>query len=206
MKTIFTVEDKELGWAGFQTAEEAGTGAIQINCYEDLAEFNDAKLGKVRQGALAKLTDVEKAALGLTKVKFATPTSTPPAAGSTTHLEGPSSPLTAPRKRGTLKICLIILVAALAGLMLGIISIRNGWGVLNFQTVFQKIRAAIPIAAGPPAPSVATSDDLQDTRKSTQMGQSGEPKGAPAPSLKPSDSAPKPAPLPEGFGHQKIPD
>jgi hypothetical protein len=42
--------------------------------------------------------------------------------------------------------------------------------------------------------------------KSTQLGQSGEPKGALAPSPKPSDSAPKPAPLPEGFGHVEIPD
>ena len=76
MKTIFAVQDPEFGWVGFQTAEEAGTGAIQINCYEDLAEFNGAKLEIVRQGALAKLTDVEKEALGLTKIKVATPTST----------------------------------------------------------------------------------------------------------------------------------
>ena len=76
MKTIFAVEDPELGWVGFQTAEEAGTGAIQIHCYEDLAEFTDAKLEKVRQGALAKLTDAEKAALGLTNFKVATPTTT----------------------------------------------------------------------------------------------------------------------------------
>ena len=83
MKKIFAVEDEELGWVGFQTAEEAGTGATQINCYEDLAEYNDAKLEKVRQGALAKLTDTEKAALGLTKFKVATPTSTSQVAGST---------------------------------------------------------------------------------------------------------------------------
>jgi len=84
MKMIFAVEDKELGWVGFHTAEEAGTGSVQLKCYENLAEFNDAKLEIVRQRALAKLTDVEKAALGLTNVKIATPAITPPAAGSTT--------------------------------------------------------------------------------------------------------------------------
>jgi hypothetical protein len=42
--------------------------------------------------------------------------------------------------------------------------------------------------------------------KSTQFGQSGEPKGALAPSPKPSNSAPEPAPLPEDFGHVEIPD
>jgi hypothetical protein len=92
MKTIFAVEDKEFGWVGFQTAEEAGTGAIQINCYENLAEFNDAKLEKVRQGALAKLTDVEKAALGLTKLKVAGSASTHPSAGSTTTSKGQAVP------------------------------------------------------------------------------------------------------------------
>jgi hypothetical protein len=65
MKTIFAVEDPELGWVGFQTAEEAGAGAIQVNCYESVAELIEAKLEKVRQRALAKLTDEEKAALGL---------------------------------------------------------------------------------------------------------------------------------------------
>jgi hypothetical protein len=88
MKTIFALQDKELGWVGFHTAEEAGEGAIQINCYDNLAEFKDAKIEIVRQGALAKLTDVEKAALGLTKFKVATPTSTSPAADSTTTSEG----------------------------------------------------------------------------------------------------------------------
>ena len=92
MKTIFAVQDAEFGWVGFPTAEEAGTGAIQINCYENLAEFNDAKLEIVRQGALAKLTDVEKAALGLTKFKVATPTSTLSAAGSTTTSESRAVP------------------------------------------------------------------------------------------------------------------
>jgi hypothetical protein len=92
MKTIFAVQDAEFGWVGFQTAEEAGTGATQINCFENLAEFNDAKLEKVRQGALAKLTDDEKAALGLTKFKVARPNSTPPAAGSTTTSEGQADP------------------------------------------------------------------------------------------------------------------
>ena len=55
--------------------------------------------------------------------------------------------MTAPRKRGPLKLCLITLAAALVLGLLGIIAIRNGWVVLNFQSVFQKIRAAIPIAA-----------------------------------------------------------
>jgi hypothetical protein len=92
MKTIFAVEDKELGWVGFLTAEEAGEGAIQINCYEDLGEFDDAKLEKVRQGALAKLTDAEKAALGLTEFKVAGPPSTPPAGGSATTSKGQAVP------------------------------------------------------------------------------------------------------------------
>jgi hypothetical protein len=91
MKTIFAVEDEELGWVGFQTAEEAGTGATQINCYENLAEFNDAKLEKVRQGALAKLTEAEKAALGLTEVKVAGSSSTRAAARTTTS-EGQAVP------------------------------------------------------------------------------------------------------------------
>ncbi len=86
------MQDAEFGWVGFPTAEEAGTGAIQINCYENLAEFNDAKLEKVRQGALAKLTDDEKAALGLTNFKVAGPTSIPSAAGSTTTSEGQAVP------------------------------------------------------------------------------------------------------------------
>jgi hypothetical protein len=92
MKKIFAVEDPEFGWVGFQTAEEAGTGATEINCYENLAEFNDAKLEKVRQGALAKLTDVEKAALGLTKLKVGGPTSTPSAARSTITSKGQAVP------------------------------------------------------------------------------------------------------------------
>jgi hypothetical protein len=91
MKKIFAVQDPEMGWVGFQTAEEAGTGAIQINFYVNLAEFTDAKMEIVRQGALAKLTDVEKVALGLTKLKVANPTSNPPAAGSTTT-EGQAVP------------------------------------------------------------------------------------------------------------------
>jgi hypothetical protein len=92
MKTIFAVQNEELGWVGFQTAEEAGTGAIQINFYENLAEFSEAKLEKVRQGALAKLTDAEKAALGLTKFKVASPANTPRPAGSTTTSEGQAVP------------------------------------------------------------------------------------------------------------------
>jgi hypothetical protein len=92
MKTIFAVQDAEFGWVGFETAEEAGTGATQINCYENLAEFNEAKLEKVRQNALAKLTDEEKAALGLTKCKVVDPASAPPVAGSTTTPEGKEVP------------------------------------------------------------------------------------------------------------------
>jgi hypothetical protein len=92
VKTIFAVEDKEFGWVGFQTAEEAGEGAIQINCYENLAEFSDAKLEKLRETALAKLTDVEKAALGLTEFMVAGPTSTPAADGSTTSSKGQAVP------------------------------------------------------------------------------------------------------------------
>jgi hypothetical protein len=92
MKTIFAIQDPDFGWVGFQTAEEAGTGATQINCYENLAEFTDAKLEKLRQGALAKLTDEEKAALGLTNFKVAGTTSTPPDAGSTTTSEGQAVP------------------------------------------------------------------------------------------------------------------
>ena len=88
--------------------------------------------------------------------------------------------------------------------LLGIMAIRSGWGVVNFQSVFQKTHAAIPIAAGPPAPSVATNADLQAAKKSPQLGQSGEPEGASAPSLKPLAAAPKPAPLPEGFGHMEV--
>jgi hypothetical protein len=84
METIFAVEDEELGWVGFQTAKEAGKGAIQINCFENLAEFNEVKLEKVRQGALAKLNDAEKAALGLTGYKVAGSASAPQAVGSTT--------------------------------------------------------------------------------------------------------------------------
>jgi hypothetical protein len=92
MKTIFPVEGKELGWVGFQTAKEAGKGAIQIKCYENLVEFTDAKLEKVRQRALAKLTDAEKAALGLTGYKVAGPASTPQVAGSTTTSEDQAVP------------------------------------------------------------------------------------------------------------------
>jgi hypothetical protein len=92
MKTIFAVENEELGWVGFPTAEEAGTGAIQINCYENLAEFHDAKLEKVRQDALAKLTEAEIEALGLTKFKVAGPAPTHPAAGSTTIPEDQAVP------------------------------------------------------------------------------------------------------------------
>ncbi len=55
MKTIFAVQNKELGWVGFHTAEEAGTGAFRSVCYENLAEFTDAQLEeKVRRSALAK--------------------------------------------------------------------------------------------------------------------------------------------------------
>ncbi len=82
MKTIFAVEDPEYGWVGFSTAEEAGTGATQINCYESWAEFNTVKLEKVREAALAKLTEVEKEALGVTNFKVAGITRTPAAVGA----------------------------------------------------------------------------------------------------------------------------
>jgi hypothetical protein len=88
--------------------------------------------------------------------------------------------------------------------LLGIIAMRSGWGLVTFQSVFQKIRAAIPFAAGPPTASVETNADLQAARKSTQLGQSGELEGASEPSLKPSASPPKTAPLPAGFGRMKI--
>jgi len=104
MKTIFAVQDMELGWVGLQTAEEAGTGAIQIICYENLAELTDAKIEKVRKGALAKLTDAEKAALGLTKFEVAASTSTPPAAGSTTTSEGQAVPYDVSALREKLKL------------------------------------------------------------------------------------------------------
>jgi hypothetical protein len=76
--------------------------------------------------------------------------------------------------------------------------------VVPFQSVFQKTRAAIPFASGPPTASVETNADLQAPRKSTQLGQSGELEGASAPSLKPSVSPPKTTPLPPGFGRMKI--
>jgi cell division septation protein DedD len=322
MKTIFAVQDPEFGWVGFQTAEEAGTGAIQINCYENLAEFNDAKLEKVRQDALSKLTDADIEALGLEKFKVAGPTRTHPDAASTTTSES-SGPLTASRKRGTLKLCLILLATPLAIVLLLLMYLfyYQGGPQQNIMTSgvpsgpsaaalpAAKVPAGIPtpqeftpqkppahpleqtvpskvVAPGsevtPPAPIVKVPppekeqeyygflvyryrnygkaskmqekmkkrgvlgfiqppiensglselwagpfSDLGEARtaekslrdllkvprkihkiegKSTQLGQSGEPKGALAPSPKPSDSAPKPAPLPEGFGHVEIPD
>lgn len=108
--------------------------------------------------------------------------------------------------RGRAAIKPLVVVAGCVGvlLLLGIMAIGSGWRMVNFQSVFQKIHAAIPIAAGPPAPSVAASADLQATRESPQLGQSGEPEVAPAPSLKPSASAPRAASLPEGFGRMEV--
>ena len=97
-----------------------------------------------------------------------------------------------------------VVVMVLLMVLLGIMAIKSGWGVVNFQSVFQKICAAIPIAGKPPALSVATSKDLQAAKESPQWGRVGEPEGAPAPSLKPSAAAPKPAPLPEGFGRMEV--
>jgi cell division septation protein DedD len=322
MKTIFAVEDPDFGWVGFQTAKEAGTGAAQINCYESLAEFTDAKLEKLRQGALAKLTDAEIETLGLEKFKVTGPTRTHPDASSTTTSDS-SGPLTASRKRGTPKPSLILLATPLAIVLLLLVYLfyYQGGPQQNIMTPgvpsgpsaaalpAAKVPAGIPtpqeftpqkppappleqtvpskvMAPGlevtPPAPIVKVPplgkekeyygflvyryrnygrasemqekmkkrgvlgfiqppiknpglselwagpfSDLGEARsaekslrdllkvprkihkiegKSTQLGQSGEPKGALAPSPKPSDSAPKPAPLPEGFGHVEIPD
>ena len=323
MKTIFAVQDPEFGWVGFQTAEEAGTGAIQINCYENLAEFNDAKLEKVRQDALAKLTDIEIEALGLLeKFKLAGPTRTHPDATSTTPSESSGS-LTASRKRGTLKFYLILLATPLA-IVLSILLYLFYYQGGSQQTIMTPgipsgpSAAALPAVKAPagisapqdltpqkppapppeqtlpskaeapgseatplapivkvsppekekeyygflvyryrdygraskmhekmekrgvfgfiqPAPEIpgfselwagpfsnldearTAEKSLQDLLnappkihkikgKSTQLGQSGEPKGASAPSPKPSDSAPKPAPLPDGFGRKEITD
>jgi hypothetical protein len=189
MKTIFAVQDPELGWVGFQTAEEAGKEAIKINCYETLAELNDAKLERVRQGALAKLMshkiaqetneldDFKKAMKGLAWAN---------------------------RGSAAIKLSVVVAGSVVVLVLLGIMAISSGWGVVNFQSVFQKIRAFIPIAARPPAPSVTTSPDPQAAREFPQLGQSGEPKGAPPPYLKPSASAPRPAPLPEDFGRMEV--
>jgi len=108
------------------------------------------------------------------------------------------------RGRAATKPLVVVAGSAVVLVLLGIMAIGSGWGVVNFQSVFQKLRAAIPIAAGLPAHSVATSADLQAARESPQLEQSGEPEGAPAPSLKHSASAPKPASLPEGFGRMKV--
>jgi type II secretory pathway predicted ATPase ExeA len=108
------------------------------------------------------------------------------------------------RGRGAITPVVVVAGSAVLLILLGIIATRSGWGVVNFQSVFQKIRAAIPFASGPPAPLVAKSEELQAARKPTQLGQSSEPEGAAAPSLQPSASPPKTAPLPEGFGRMKL--
>ncbi len=92
MKTIFAVQDPEFGWVGFYSAEEAGAGATEISCYESWAEFNTVKLEKVREAALAKLTEVEKEALGLTNLKVAGITRTPAAVRAPTSSEGQAVP------------------------------------------------------------------------------------------------------------------
>ena len=108
------------------------------------------------------------------------------------------------RGRAAIKPLVIVAGCIVVLILLGIIASEGGWRVINFQSVFQKIHAAIPIAAGPPASSVATTPDLQAPRESPRLGQSGEPVGAPPPSLKPLVSAPKSAPLPPGFGHMEV--
>ena len=115
----------------------------------------------------------------------------------------PSSQTRTHRGRAAIKPLVIVGGCAVVLVLLGIMAIGTGWRVVNFQSVFQKIRAAIPVAAGPPAP-VATSPDIQAARESPQLGQSGVPKGDPAPSLKLPESAPKAAPMPEGFGHMEV--
>jgi type II secretory pathway predicted ATPase ExeA len=108
------------------------------------------------------------------------------------------------RGRRVIKPRVVLAGSVVVLVLLGIIAMRSGWGLVTFQSVFQKIRAAIPFAAGPPTASVETNADLQAARKSTQLGQSGELEGASEPSLKPSASPPKTAPLPAGFGRMKI--
>jgi hypothetical protein len=76
------------------------------------------------------------------------------------------------RGRGAIKPLVVVAVSAVVLILLGIIATRSGWGVVNFQSVFQKIRAAIPFASGPPAPLVATNEELQAARKHS-VGQSG---------------------------------
>ena len=89
--------------------------------------------------------------------------------------------------------------------LLGIIAIRSGFGVDNFQSVPQQVRSVIQTASGPQTPSVAKSEDLRKPEnESTRLRQSGKPEGAPASSLEISASAPIPSPLPEGSGRTEI--
>ncbi len=100
---------------------------------------------------------------------------------------------------------LVVVAGSVVMVLLGIMAIRGGWGVVNIQSVFQKIRAAIPTASEPQATSVTKSKDQgKPEKESPPLKKPREPEGAPAASLKPSGSAPKAAPLPEGFGRMEI--
>jgi len=101
---------------------------------------------------------------------------------------------------------LIVLAGSVAVVvLLGIIAIRSGFGMDNFQSVLQQVRSVIQTASRPQTPSVAKSEDLRKPEnESTWLRQSGKPKGAPASSLEISASAPIPSPLPEGSGRPEI--
>ena len=101
---------------------------------------------------------------------------------------------------------LIVSAASVAVVvLLGIITIRSGFGVDNFQSVLQQVRSAIQTASGPQTPLVAKSEDLRKPEnESTRVRQSGKPQGAPASSLEISASTPIPSPLPEGSGRTEI--
>jgi type II secretory pathway predicted ATPase ExeA len=95
---------------------------------------------------------------------------------------------------------LILSAASVAVLvLLGIFTIRSGFGVDNFQSVLQQVRSAIQTASGPQTPLVAKSEDLKKPEnESTRVRQSGKPQGAPALSPEFLTSTPIPSPLPEG--------
>ena len=101
---------------------------------------------------------------------------------------------------------LIVSAASVAVfLLLGIITIRSGFGVDNFQSVLQQVRSAIQTASGPQTPLVAKSEDLEKPEnESTRVRESGKPQGAPASSLEFLASTPIPSPLPEGSSLTEI--
>jgi hypothetical protein len=99
----------------------------------------------------------------------------------------------------------VVAGSAVVLVLLGLMAMRSGWGVVNFQSVFQKIRAAIPTAAEPQTAPVTKSEDLgKPEAELPPLKKPSESEGVPAPSLKPSASAPKPAPLPQGLGHPEV--